>query len=261
MKHLVFIVVSLTYLNIFAAQRNLISVGQGISSPNISTNLIISNGFTAENPTGIAYQNGFRLSGEYDKAKDSNSNNGTGAEIGIGNGDMGLALGYYKRDCDTCEEDISGGFGIIINDMIGFGASGQEEFYSAGMIVNPKGSTRLGFVASLLDFDGNNNNITTYGAGLSYISNAWSFTVDASKREFEDKSVEDDTVIITPGLAMTVDQIHFSVNMDLYTNEPDGTDTDDDVWVGLGYGHGEPFNLTLYHDYIGEWTLVASLFF
>lgn len=261
MKYLIFVFLLLTYLNTFAAQRNLISVGQGISSPSIANNLIISNGFTAENPTGLAYQNGFRLSGEYDKAKDSSSSNGAGGEIGIGNGNMGLALGIHKYDCDLCEEDISGGFGIIINDMIGFGASGQEEAYSAGIILNPKGTTRLGFTASLLDFEGNNNNITIFGAGLSYFSNSWNFTIDASKREFEDKTIVDDTVKITPGLAMAVDQIHFSVNMDIYTNEPDGTNTDEDVWVGLGYGNGEPFNLTVYHDYVGEWTLVLSLFF
>ncbi|MCB0356968.1 MAG: hypothetical protein KDD40_08180 [Bdellovibrionales bacterium] len=264
MKNLILISLFIFGLQSQAAQRNLIAVGQGIVSPSVTTNLIISNGFTSENPTGIAYQNGFRISGEFDTANNNNNmtnNDGMGAELGVGNGDMGLAFGYYKEDCTDCEGDVYGGFGILLGDFLGFGVSGQEELYNAGVIFNPKGSMRFGVTASLFNLDGDNNNITTFGAGVAYYGQAWSFSVDASKRAYENDTIKDDTIKITPGLKMNIEKIHFSFNIDTYNNEPEGTNTDSNAWFGLGYGHGEPFNITLYHDYTKEWTFVLSMFF
>lgn len=211
----------------------------------------------------MAYQNGVRITGEFDST-DSNgvTSDSMGAEVGIGNGDMGMALGYYQvNDCDACEEQIYGGFGILLGDFLGFGVSGEEELYNAGIILNPKGKFRFGVVASYFNFDGDDNNVITYGAGFSYYGNNWAFTVDASKREFEQDTPSSDIIKVTPGLKMTVDFIHLSVNLDNYINEPEGTNVDDDVWLGLGLGHGDPFNVNFYLDYQGDWTLVGSVFF
>lgn len=119
---------------------------------------------------------------------------------------------------------------------------------------------RLGVKASLLDFEGDNNNFTALGVGIGYFSSEWSFAIDASKRDFEDSHNSDETVKITPGLQMNIDQVSFPVDMDIYTNEPEGANTDEEVWFGVGFGHGDPFNLAIYHDYKGEWAFVLSLF-
>ena len=60
---------------------------------------------------------------------------------------------------------------------------------------------------------------------------------------------------------MNVDFIHFSVNMDTYINQPDGVDTDDNVWFGVGFGNGDPFNVTIYHEMYNEWSIVGSMYF
>ena len=262
MKYISFLLITFFTWSLFAAQRNLMAVGQGISSPSITSNLIISNGFTSENPTGIAYQNAFRFTGEFDTGDNNSTNDGMGVEVGIGNGEIGMALGFYQiDDCDTCDEQVYGGFGILLGDFIGFGASGQEELYNAGVIFNPKGSFRFGIMASHFNLEGDDNNFTSFGAGFSYFANSWNFTLDASKRDFENDSDSGDIIKITPGLKMNVDFIHFSVNIDNYINEPEGTaEIDDDLWFGIGFGHGEPFNLNIYHDFYNEWAIVGSLF-
>ncbi len=262
MKQSILILITFFSLSAFSAQRNLIAVGQGIVSPSLTNNLIISNGYTSENPTGLAYLNGIRLTGELDVAdSSSSSNDGYGAEFGFGNGTMGLAIGYYQADCNTCDEDIYAGFGVLLGDAVGFGLSADKELYSTGVIINPTGRFRLGLTAMLYDPDGDNNNVTSFGAGVAYYGEAWNFTVDASKYEAENSLLKVDTVRVTPGLAMHVDAIYLSVNLDTYVNEPTGVETDNDLWVGLGYGHGDPFNITLYSDYYNEWTLTASMFF
>lgn len=55
MKYFYFFLIMLTYLNIFAAKRNLIAISQGIVSPSITSNLVLANGYTFQNPAGIAY--------------------------------------------------------------------------------------------------------------------------------------------------------------------------------------------------------------
>ena len=83
---------------------NLLAVSQGISSPAVTSVVNYSSGFTHQNPVGTIYQNGVRLSGQYD----ADSSDGKGAELGAGNGKYGLALGYYEHDCNSCDEDIAG---------------------------------------------------------------------------------------------------------------------------------------------------------
>ncbi len=243
----------------FAAQRNLIAIGQGIVAPTITHNLTYSNGFTAENPSGLANLGSFKLSAMLDTQQESTTLNGYGAELGMGNGRAGLALGFYQRDCSGCEERLSGGFGIALGNSVSFGVSASEDVYTAGFLLNPRGQIRLGATATV--FEVANMEFLSLGAGIGYFANSWSLSVEASKRKTDGNPSTDDTVWVTPSLALHVDSINFSVNMDTYVNTPNNSQIDDNIWFGVGIGNGSPYNLSVYHDFQGEWTLVGSLFF
>ena len=99
-------------------KTNLIAVGQGVSSPTLTSTVNFSTGYTKEHTVGVVYQNSWRLTGEADFDNDDdnssgNGNDGYGAELGYGNGTAGLAGGYYTRDCDNCEGRLAGSGGVV----------------------------------------------------------------------------------------------------------------------------------------------------
>jgi hypothetical protein len=239
------------------ANSGLIAIGQGIVAPSMTHTLTYSAGFTRENPVGITQISGVKLSVMADTHGDSTDLDGMGGELGIGNGQAGLSLGFYQPDCDNCEETISGGFGFNFGSF-SFGLSASEDIYTAGFLFNATGSFRFGLTSTITDTE---NEVTSFGAGLGYFSNSWSVSVDASKQATDGSPESDDIILVTPSVAIAADQINLSLNMDTWVNLPENTERDNEFWFGLGYGRGNPYNITVYHDFAGEWTLVGSLFF
>jgi len=246
------------------SKENLLSISQGISSPSITSTVNYSNGFTKENPVGVAYQDSARLSLQYDSGDNDvgETNDGYGGEFGMGNGILGLAVGYYTRNCDGCDGDTAGSLGVILGGL-GLGVRVMEERYTAGLLVGANGKHRFGLVGDLRDPDGDDNNITSYGAGYSYVENKYTLTVDASKLDYEDKAIEDDLILLTPGIAIRFGMVALSASYDMRINEDDdANDSDDnDLWWGVGIGEGKTWHLAIYGDYVNEWSLSGSLFF
>jgi hypothetical protein len=242
---------------------NHLAIGQGVSSPTLTSTINFSSGYTDENPVGVIYQDGLRLTGEYDQ----NGTKAYGGELGYGKKSWGIAGGYRKRDCNNCEGDAAGAVALSIGD-VGFGIRFAEDLYAVGLLFNSHGKHRLGFMAELHDSDGSNNNITSFGAGYSYINNQITLTIDASKRTYESTAIRDDTVLVTPGLMLRADILQVSVNDRITVNNTTNntaprTTTNDpqhDFWFGIGVGD-KNWHIAAYSDYVNEFALAASLFF
>jgi hypothetical protein len=237
----------------------LLAVGQGISSPTSTSTVNYSNGFTGENPVGVTYQNSMRVTGEFDTGDSSGSDTqGLGGEIGIGNGQYGVALGYYDRDCTGCDGNLSGALGIQFGS-IAFGLKFQEDISSLGFIFNPNGKHRFGLMAEI--YKNQLNDFNTYGFGYSYVENNITFSLDASKIDFSNTTSADDTLFITPGVALRFNKVSFSLSYDLYTNKSTGSTYENKLWFGIGLGTGDNWHVAIYHDYVNDWSVAASFYF
>lgn len=236
-----------------------LSVGQGISSPAITSPVNYSNGFTTTNAAVASRLSGPQVSIEYDKGDDSAGNDlsGVGAELGYGNGKVGAMLGYYDRDCTGCEGRWGGIVGVDTGSF-SFGIGYREEKqYSLGALIGGSGSSRFGLTADFVDLD-TGNDVTGYGVGYSYLGGSWVFALDASKRD-QKGAANNDVILVTPGLMIQADWLAVSVSYDLYTNDKNDI-FDDQVWFGVGFG-GDQAHLAIYHDYVNEWALVGTFGF
>lgn len=238
---------------------NRLSVSQGISSPAITSPVNYSNGFTTDNPAVASQLSGPQVSVEYDKGDDSAGNDvsGVGAELGIGNGQVGAMLGYYDRDCTNCKGRWGGILGIDAGSF-SFGVGYREEKnYSLGALIGGSGSHRIGLMADFVDVD-SGQDITSYGVGYSYLGGSWVFAVDASKRD-QKNAPNNDVILVTPGLMIQADWVAVSVSYDIYTNDKNDV-YEDQVWFGVGLG-GDKAHLAIYHDYVNDWALVGTFWF
>lgn len=251
-------------------KANLIAVGQGVSSPTSTSTVNFSTGYTNEHPVGVVYQNSWRLTGEADHDSDENDgegngNDGYGAEVGYGNGSAGLAAGYYTRDCDNCEGRFAGSGGVVISDSVGVGLRFEEDLYTAGLLFNPNGTHRFGALLEMNDSGGDGNEVKSYGAGYSYVSSGWTFSLDASKNDYENQATYSDRIIITPGVMVRAGFLQLSLNDNItLNNRENGTsnedETDHNFWAGLGIG-GDKFHLAVYANYKNDFSGALSYFF
>jgi hypothetical protein len=258
-RFVISILISLLFAKTTRAETrssNLIAVGQGISSPTSTSTLHFSSGYTYENPVGTIYQNGFRLTAQYDKG----TNATTGAELGYGQGKWGAAAGYQKNDCDSCEATSAFAIGLNLSD-VGVGFRFTDDIYAIGIIFNSQGQHRFGLMAQLDETGGTGSNITEYGLGYSYVNSQVTLSLDASTRSYENSSIKDDRVIFTPGVMLRADMFQLSVNNRMVLNKSSSqTDKDSTLWFGIGIG-GDKWHLVYYSDYVNENAIAASLFF
>mgnify|MGYP004326353673 CR=1 FL=1 len=90
MKGFFVIGVALISVSSFAktGMSNVMSIGQGISSPNVHGQINLQSGFTKQNPVGAYYQQGLRFSGQYiDGDRDPTTTDGDSYDA------LGLELG------------------------------------------------------------------------------------------------------------------------------------------------------------------------
>ncbi|RYZ71826.1 MAG: hypothetical protein EOP05_11665 [Proteobacteria bacterium] len=264
MRILSLIVFTLLVQPAFAAQvsnANLLAIGQGISSPTSTSTVNYSSGYTAESPIGTIYQNGVRLTGEYDR---NDNDDNFGAELGYGKGTWGVAAGYRKPGCDNCDGNVAGALGLAIGDF-GVGIRFGEDLYSAAVLINPHGTHRFGIMGELNETAGSASKVTAYGVGYSYVASQFTFTLDASGRSFKDNTVNDDRIVVTPGLGFRVDIVQLTLNDRITLNRDENNaeqreDNEHDFWFGIGLG-GERWHVAAYSDYVNELSVVGSLFF
>ena len=232
-----------------------LAISQGVSSPTTTSTINFSNGFTSENPVGVAYQTNFRLTAQ---AASGNGSDSFGAELGIGTGKYGFALGYYDNNCTDCS--VSGALAGVFGG-VGVGLRFEEDISTVGLIFGANDTNRIGLVVGIFDPTGNDNNITSLGLGYSYVGGEVTFSIDASKRIFEDKAITDDTSLVTPGVAVAINRISISLSYDILVNEPAGTTTTNDLWVGVGVDGGSDWNMAFYSDYVSDFAFAGSLYF
>ncbi len=239
---------------------NLIGIGQGISSPTLTSTVNFSSGYTAENPTGTLYQSGVRLTAEYDS---NDTNRAYGAELGYGSGDWGIAAGHRKSECTNCTGVTSAAGSINFSD-VGIGLRASEKLYSLGLLFNVFGANRFGLMGESNSSGGSGNGITSYGLGYSHVGEHFTFSIDASTRSFENKGISDSRTQVTPGIMFHTDIFQVSINDKITLNKDKNNaahdDRDHDWWFGLGLG-GDRGHLAFYADYVNEFAFAGSLFF
>lgn len=246
------------FLSTFAVQAtphsNGLSLSQGISTPNRNHTTLYSKGFTKENPVGASYQNQFKATGSMDGSDSS----GLGAEAGIGNGQYGMALGYYSNDCTGCESRLSGAVSAIWSD-VGVGLGLQESSYTFGLLLNAQGQHRWGLV---IETNNEHQGLErqSFGLGYSYVLPQFSFTLDASKQSFNSSTSYDDPVMITPGIAVRVEIVTVSIGYDLYIDDSRNL-YENNVWFGIGINPTSHWQVSFYSEYVNRWMIQASYFF
>lgn len=236
-----------------------LAVGQGVSAPHQAMSTFFSKGFTNDNPFSAAQLNGGRLTAAYTEL-DSNTS-GYGAEFGFGNGKLGFQVGHYDQDCTNCEGDTRGALGFQFAD-IGVGLGFMEDIYSLGFIFNPDGQHRFGITAdSFIGSTGSNNDYYTFGVGYAYYSKQLVLTLDASKLEHENQLVDDDRIIVSPGVLISLNKFSVSVTHDLNIEDNAIPSNEDNTWFGLAFHPQNNFSVAFYSDYVGDWNANISLLF
>lgn len=268
LKRSILILITVLSVHIYAQTKpNLLAIGQGVSSPTMTSTINYSSGFTRENPIGVVYQQNMRLSAHYDTGDDGNgnTNDGLGAEFGIGNGSFGLAIGSYKNNCDTCQERTAGAVGGVFSNF-GIGFRFEENMSTFGLLFGVNDMHRIGIVVeqSILDLD--DSDINTYAIGYSYVDAGFTFSLDVSKREYENQAQNSDVILVSPGVGLRSGIFALSLTYDMRLNEKeDNTNTNsennDELWLGVGVGDDQSWHLAIYNQYIHEWTVAFSLFF
>lgn len=237
--------------------ENLTAIGQGISSPAATSSVNYTDGYTPENPNGVLYQNGGRLSLQYDQNNSGQSNN-VGAELGYGSDKWGMALGYRKNNCSGCEGRVAANVALNIDDT-GVGLRVQEDAYALGVLFGLTGSNRFGVVLGLDETGGTGNKISTYGLGYSYVAKSFTLTLDASRRNHQDTTQNSNITLVTPGISVRAEPVEISLNDRIVIDDNNKTTTHQ-AWFGLGVNQ-KSWHLVGYSDYVNDIALVLSFFF
>ena len=263
MRFLIFCLIAISnsaYAASSERSSNLMAIGQGISSPSSTTTVNFSSGYTSESPLGTLYQNGARITGEYDRS--NGGSDAIGGEIGYGGSSWGIAGGFRKPNCDNCDGTAAGALGIDIGNL-GVGIRFGKELYSAAVLINPKGSNRFGIMAELNN-SSSDAQVNAYGLGYSHVASNVTFTVDASTRTYADSKIDDKRILITPGLMFRADVMQLTVNDRITLNRNSNVAAQDgpdhQLWFGIGIG-GERFHLAAYSHYFNDFSAAATLFF
>ncbi|MCH2534731.1 MAG: hypothetical protein MK008_09850 [Bdellovibrionales bacterium] len=236
-----------------------LAVGQGVSAPHQGLGTFFTNGFTNENSFAAAQLNKTRITAGYAEGENDTSN--IGAEFAYGNGNAGFQAGYLARDCTNCEDDFRANLAIQFAG-IGFGVGFKEDLYSLSFLLNPDGQHRIGFVGeSYQDADNSANEFFNVGVGYAFYSNNFVFSLDASKREYDTSLVNDDRVIVSPGLLVPFQSFSVSVTHDINVDLPENSDKKDETWFGIALHPQNNFSVGVYSDFYGEWNANVSLLF
>ena len=209
------------------AQKNqpqvahLLPVGQGISSPTFHTGLVYQSSYAAQNPVGLIYEQGFYATAFRDSGNTgSEDREGKGAAITWGNGKWGFGGAVREYDYACCDgRDFNGGVAFTIRDNLSVGYKHQYGKNVGGLIFNPYGKYRIGFVAEDLGND------IDFGGGLSVVEEGYTFSLDYVQKDDGDAE-------LTGGLMIRMTVAQFSINYE--TDISGESDNDEDIWWGIG---------------------------
>lgn len=240
------------------ASFTLLAVGQGVSVPTITSAINEAHGYTYNNTAVARYYNGAQLSLEYDKNEHDAA---YGAEFGVGNGQVGLGVGYKKPDCDNCDGRFGSiaGFGLGNDFSLGLGYH-EKKNYSVGSLIKLGSAVQLGITIDYQDNGDSKLNTYSYGLGLAYVSDNVKFALDASKRTDGDSSTDDGPTMLTPGIMLDAGWVRLAVSYDTYLEDKNNT-YDDKTWFGVGFGQYDKWSFNIYKDYTADYSGVLTFWF
>ncbi|MEZ4872110.1 MAG: hypothetical protein R2827_07665 [Bdellovibrionales bacterium] len=255
-----------------SGMTNVMSIGQGVSSPNMHANINLSSGFTLQNPVGAYYQQGARFSAQYIdgdivNGSGGDSYNAIGLELGYGGGSWGVTASAYdyddENDATDDDEDLSAGlyFGMKPLDSLGFGIGFLEDHTILGFIFNPDGMHRIGLSYSVDTSSSIISDVNTIALGYSYVENSFTLTADASKRTWaEATNGQDDPLFLTLGFMFRADMFQFVINHEMVQSDDGDSIASEETWYGVGFGK-ESWHVGIYSEYNGELAVNASFMF
>ena len=260
-----FLFMILLLINSFAfadgKNENLLAVGQGISYPTTTSTINYHSGYGVENPVGVLYQNGGRASLMYDQTNNNNNNNnssGYGLEFGYGQKKWGMALGYYRRNCNNCDGNVAGDVAVNISN-VGVGIKFQENILGLGAIFNPDKDHRFGLMVSV-DSSNSNSKVNAYGLGYSYAQKNFVLTLDGTILSTENSnSTSNNSYILSPGVEILIDALQLSATYKM-TRFDNSSLNENKLWFGMGYKDSS-WSLAFYSEYIDDIALVLSFYF
>lgn len=193
----------------------------------------------------------------------SNGNNSTamGFELGLGNKNFGVDVGYFKNNCDGCDGRFAAAAGYNSGSIaMGIGYR-EKSTYSLGILLNPEGQHRFGVTADLVDNTAPATDVKHFGLGYSYVGESVGFALDASKQVNSPELPSDKIIVVSPGVMLKADKFALSVSYDNYIND-DTKLYESKAWVGFGFGGASTdMHFAVYKDYGADWTVVWSFFF
>jgi hypothetical protein len=232
-------------------ENNLTAIGQGVASPSTTSLVNIGRGLVGvENPAGLMYISGFRLSAEV--AKDTVS--GSGFEGSYSSKNYGLALGTYNPGCDGCiahNAAILGAAFKYANVGLRYQLVDKIPTYGLGLIFNPTGKHRFGAHVEDENPDVKDSSIMKTGFGYSYVDNEDTINIDVTQSKTSTTSTSMNSI----GYKKKVSYLEVSMTYEM--GSAGGTDK---FWMGAGF-KGRTFNLAIYSQYASQLLLVLSAFF
>ena len=85
--------------------------------------------------------------------------------------------------------------------------------------------------------------------------------MDASKQEQDSSLVNDDRIIVSPGLLVPFQSFSVSVTHDINLELPENSDKKDETWFGIAIHPQDNFSVGVYSDFYGDWNANVSLLF
>jgi hypothetical protein len=232
-------------------ENNLTAIGQGVASPSTTSLVNIGRGLIGvENPAGLMYISGFRVSAEM--TKDTVS--GSGFEGSYSSKDYGLALGSYNPGCTGCLAHNAALLAAAFKYAhvgLRYQLVDKIPTYGLGAIFNATGKHRFGAHVEDENPEVKDSSIMKTGFGYSYVDNEDTINIDVTQSKTSTASTSMNSI----GYKKKVSYLEVSM-----TYEMGSTPNSDKFWMGAGF-KGRTFNLAVYSQYASQLLLVLSAFF
>lgn len=238
-----------------------LATGLGAAAPDVGSLVNIIPGMTFENPAGVMYQAGPRISLQV--ARNAGKND-TGFEGGYSGQSLGAAVGYYAPGCDGCKgrTALDAGTSFGGKDFY-LGARYQTEnsqtTYGAGALVNATGKHRLGLVLSYLKPDTPNSTVTAYTGGYAYVTKDNTIALELAGQKSEADEAASKLMYFSLGFQKRVESLQASINY-VRTLGSSADPVPENFWAGIGF-NGETWHLAAYTNFKQPFMLVLSGFF
>lgn len=237
-----------------------LATGQGIAAPNVPLLTNMHRGYTAENPAGVMFQDGFSVSAGMAKNVDTDME----FQAGYGGKTFGGAVGMLTQGCSGCKAVTSADLGMAFQKTAAIGLRYQTTnnvpTYGAGAILNQGGNHRLGVVFEREMVQSPGYSISRYGGGYAYVTKATTFTLEASKQQSDDPNATtaNKIMVVSGGFQKRVDPLLVSINYEMRSG--DNSKPNDLMWMGAGFD-STSWNLSFYVNFHQEMMAVLAAYF